>query len=344
MTVHVLVEYPARDGEEHRRQSYEWLALETKSERGDYFKENGVRWTELARLPYLDLVRCTVIDPMHNLLLGIVKTQWYSQWIKENALRRATTTQGRELDVVHQFLETFESPLWAGKLPLRVGEPAGGSLSADEYKFAAMTALPIIVRDCASHRKRFRNDKFQIPIVWDLFEDEAVSEFQSAQSRYETAMKVYDAALEKWNASQAGGEPSHENAKKRKINEKPTPPKPPSIRMQSDEASNFLRLATALKIILSSSIDEAQLDRAEALLEEYLLLYGADAMKPNHHWSRHITNQIRDFGPVYSFWTFVSERLNKLLKNFNSNSWKGGQMEISMMRSFGRDALLHEMV
>ncbi|TDL17025.1 hypothetical protein BD410DRAFT_816596 [Rickenella mellea] len=344
------------------------MALETKSERGDYFKENGVRWTELARLPYLDLVRSTVIDPMHNLLLGIVKTQWYSQWIKENALRRATTTQGRELDVVHQFLETFESPLWAGKLPLRVGEPAGGSLSADEYKFAAITALPIIVRDCASHRKQFRNDIFQIPIVWDLFEDEAVSEFQSAQSRYETAMKVYDAALEKWNASQAGGEPSHEsrgtstsapepaptessasrNPKKRKINEKPTPPKPPSIRMHSDEASNFLRLATALKIILSSSIDEAQLDRAETLLEEYLLgfkeLYGADAMKPNHHWSRHIINQIRDLGPVYSFWTFVSERLNKLLKNFNSNSWKGGQMEISMMRYFGRDALLHEMV
>lgn len=30
----------------------------------------------------------------------------------------------------------FESPPWAGRLSLRVGEPAGGSLTADEYKFA----------------------------------------------------------------------------------------------------------------------------------------------------------------------------------------------------------------
>jgi hypothetical protein len=39
----------------------------------------------------------------------------------------------------------FESPLWAGNLPVRLGEPAGGSLSADEYKFALTTPLPIIV-------------------------------------------------------------------------------------------------------------------------------------------------------------------------------------------------------
>jgi len=39
----------------------------------------------------------------------------------------------------------FESPLWAGRLPLRVGEPAGGNLTADEYKFAVTAPWPIIV-------------------------------------------------------------------------------------------------------------------------------------------------------------------------------------------------------
>ena len=39
----------------------------------------------------------------------------------------------------------FEAPLWAGRLPLRMGDPAGGSLSSDEYKFAATTPLPMIV-------------------------------------------------------------------------------------------------------------------------------------------------------------------------------------------------------
>ncbi|KAG2030977.1 hypothetical protein BDR03DRAFT_936515 [Suillus americanus] len=80
---------------------------------------------------------------MHNLLLGIIKTQWYTQWILTPALRAATQTRTRELDLMHTFLSTFEAPLWAGKLPLHVREPAGGSLTADEYKFAATTAWPI---------------------------------------------------------------------------------------------------------------------------------------------------------------------------------------------------------
>lgn len=44
--------------------------LPTAEEKADFFAEHGVRWTEFARLDYFDLVRHTVIDPMHNLLLG----------------------------------------------------------------------------------------------------------------------------------------------------------------------------------------------------------------------------------------------------------------------------------
>jgi hypothetical protein len=35
-----------------------------------FFAEHGAQWTEFARISYFDLVRYTVIDPMHNLLLG----------------------------------------------------------------------------------------------------------------------------------------------------------------------------------------------------------------------------------------------------------------------------------
>ncbi|TDL13709.1 hypothetical protein BD410DRAFT_734964 [Rickenella mellea] len=328
-----MIEFKLRDGDTHRRQCNEWNNLETPKERGDFFTKYGARWTELARLPYLDLVRCTVVDPMHNLLLGIVKNQWYGQWILQGALRKATTTHGRELDVIHQFLESFESPLWAGKLPLRVGEPAGGSLSADEYKLAAITVLPII-----------------IPIVWDMYSEEANVDFQKAKLKWEDDKKEYEMAMALWesNAHQDAETGEIQTGKKRKADGQPVPPKKPKVRMQDGEARNFLRLATALKILLSSSIDDEQLERAQILLEEYLLgfkeLYGESAMKPNQAWAVHIVDQIRDFGPVYSFWTFVSERLNKLLKNFNSNGLKGGQMEISMMRSFGREKQLRTMV
>ncbi|KIJ06468.1 hypothetical protein PAXINDRAFT_91930 [Paxillus involutus ATCC 200175] len=59
-----------RNGEEHRKGCFEEKSLQTDEEREEYFQKHGVRWTELARLPYFDLVRHTIIDPMHNLLLG----------------------------------------------------------------------------------------------------------------------------------------------------------------------------------------------------------------------------------------------------------------------------------
>lgn len=67
-------------------------------------------------------------------------------------------------------------------------------------------------------------------------------------------------------------------------------------------------------------------------------------MKPNHHWAVHIGQQIADFGPVYEFWTFLGERLNKTLKTYNSSSWSGGQMEIGMMRAFGRNVRIESLV
>ena len=39
----------------------------------------------------------------------------------------------------------YSAPLWAGTLPTKVGEPAGGSLTADEYKFAITGPFAIAV-------------------------------------------------------------------------------------------------------------------------------------------------------------------------------------------------------
>jgi hypothetical protein len=122
--------------------------------------------------------------------------------------------------------------------------------------------------------------------------------------------------------------------------------------------------ATALKILVGSAIKNSGLEKAELLLREYLLkfavvcqlhcsqdwlltyqqLYGRDAMRPNHHWSVHIPEQVRDFGTLYSFWAFLTERLNKILKNVNSNNWGGGSVEVSMMREFQRAAKLDGLV
>lgn len=181
--------YPRRTNAEVRRLAAEYQTLEPE-DREDFFREHGVRWSEFVRLPYFDMVRMGVIDPMHNLFLGelihlasvtitliiqtgVVKTHWYKIWIQGNALR-ANTEGGtkRELDLFHDLMGDvsdptfslyrkakpsfhiqFESPPWAAHLPKAVGEPAGGSLTADEYKALATTIGPIVVSLSCLKRK-----------------------------------------------------------------------------------------------------------------------------------------------------------------------------------------------
>jgi hypothetical protein len=58
----------------------------------------------------------------------------------------------------------------------------------------------------------------------------------------------------------------------------------------------------------------------------------------------HIFDQLEDFGPVYGFWTFTSERLNKLLKNISTNGHvSGGEIEVSFVRAYHREAKLREL-
>lgn len=66
----VWVGYSQRNGVLHRDLAYEYARLKTPTEREAYFKKHGVRWYAFARLTYFDAVRMTIIDPMHNLLLG----------------------------------------------------------------------------------------------------------------------------------------------------------------------------------------------------------------------------------------------------------------------------------
>jgi hypothetical protein len=96
--------------EDFRQKSYEYHALESDNARKKFFNEHGIRWTEFARLSYFDIVRCSVIDPMHNLLQGVVKNQWFSRWIKDSALRPATDKRCRELSAIHDFMDSVSHP------------------------------------------------------------------------------------------------------------------------------------------------------------------------------------------------------------------------------------------
>src|ERR1700676_2440288 len=100
----MAIGFPTRDGAVHKARCFEHHALLTEKEKDEFFKKHGSRWTKFARLKYFDLLRYTIIDPMHswlqgtrflsiykngivNCLLGMAKLQWYTMFIKRKVLR-----------------------------------------------------------------------------------------------------------------------------------------------------------------------------------------------------------------------------------------------------------------
>lgn len=62
-----------RTNTECRNAAESYLRATTPESRLQEFNKAGFRWSELLRLPYFDVVRCVVVDSMHNLFLGLIK-------------------------------------------------------------------------------------------------------------------------------------------------------------------------------------------------------------------------------------------------------------------------------
>jgi hypothetical protein len=61
-----------RKPEDMKKIAESWRDAPSEEQRDGIFKEHGIRWTELWRLPYYDPTKMIVVDPMHCLLLGLI--------------------------------------------------------------------------------------------------------------------------------------------------------------------------------------------------------------------------------------------------------------------------------
>ena len=103
-----------------------YLHLGTKALKEKHATQHSNRWSELCRLPYFDLCRMIVIDPMHNLILGrmhagtmsctrrlikrlsgLSKNHFYHIWITQNILRLK-----HELNQLHTLLSKVSLALF----------------------------------------------------------------------------------------------------------------------------------------------------------------------------------------------------------------------------------------
>ena len=75
----------------------------------------------------------------------------------------------------------------------------------------------------------------------------------------------------------------------------------------------------ASRLLSKTSLTSDDITLADALLirfcQRFEAIYGPSFVTPNIHLHAHLTNCIRDYGPMSSFWLFSFERFNGLLGN-----------------------------
>ena len=81
-------------------------------------------------------------------------------------------------------------------------------------------------------------DVSQIPIVWDVYVDEALENYEKETEQWPETIAKYKKTLEEWE--QNDNMELDVNERKRRKKEKPKEPKAPIPRMQFTEDTNFL--------------------------------------------------------------------------------------------------------
>ena len=116
-----------RQDEEVRQQANEFRQARSKKEAGLIAQRNGVRYTELVRLPYFDTVRMSCVDPMHTFLLGMVR--------RETELNLAMLSPTKKNEFLRR-MKLLKLPYDIGRLPTNIfdGSDSLGHVTAQQWK------------------------------------------------------------------------------------------------------------------------------------------------------------------------------------------------------------------
>jgi Transposase family tnp2 len=138
------------DAQLHKKYAHEWLECSSKGIRNDHFKEYGVHWSELLRLPYMDPIRFAVVDPMHCLFLGVAK------WIIRSIFIDQKKLTMEQLRTAQNRMENIELPSDIGRIPpkIAIGNSGFSNLTADQWKTFIMIYSTTILWDMLDNNDR----------------------------------------------------------------------------------------------------------------------------------------------------------------------------------------------
>ena len=118
--------WTSRENDSHRAVAKRHFTATNRKEKESIESMHGVRYTTLLELEYLDIIRSSCIDPMHNLFLGTSK-HMMEVW-RENGL-----IDNSKLSLLQAKVNSFIVPHNIGRIPRKIeGRFAG--FKADEWK------------------------------------------------------------------------------------------------------------------------------------------------------------------------------------------------------------------
>ena len=112
--------------DEHRRSLAKIAKVESPSQQLELEAKCGVRYSELCRLPYLNIIRHHVIDPMHNMYLGSSKNM-IKIWKEIEILKP------EHFDLIQVRLDKMNIPHGIGRVPHKIHSKVAGP-TADQWR------------------------------------------------------------------------------------------------------------------------------------------------------------------------------------------------------------------
>ena len=118
-------QWDLRNPTEHKEHASKYLSAQSISQQDECVSENGVRYSVLLELPYLDIVRNHIIDPMHNLLLGTAK-HVMKTWMAKGIVAP------NDLKLLEERVSQIQCPYDVGRIPLKISSGFAG-FTADQW-------------------------------------------------------------------------------------------------------------------------------------------------------------------------------------------------------------------
>lgn len=129
--------WPPRNLSDHLEQAHRAKAAATRSAQEIIERQYGVRYSELLKLPYFNVVRYHLVDPMHNLFLGTAKrllTLWKDKGYLNN------------LEDIQKEVDNILPPGNVGRIPHKIAAGFSG-FTAEQWMLWTVLYSPLVLRN-----------------------------------------------------------------------------------------------------------------------------------------------------------------------------------------------------